>query len=125
MSGSDTDGSDSESSSERSLYARVRLEALQCLHGLAVSNAQLLHTSWLGLLPVCSVESRSPRDATLVDIILKDPVVKVSQWCVPIELSPCFINPWKLLGNLKRMLLTKLFSLDLLLDLLLSLPTHK
>ena len=89
MSGSDTDGSDSEAISEKSLYTRVRLEALQCLHCLAVSNAQLLHTSWLGLLPVYSVESRSPRDATLVDIILKDPVVKVSQFWTLAESPSC------------------------------------
>ena len=77
MSGSESESSDMDSSSEKSMYSKVRLEALQCLHELVLRDARRLHASWLGILPVYAMQAASLKDVTLIDVVLRDPVPKV------------------------------------------------
>ena len=77
VSGSDTEGSDTEGTSDKLVYSKARLEALKLLQTMAVKDAKTLHTFWTGLLPVYRIKSKNAQDATLMDILLQDPVSKV------------------------------------------------
>ena len=77
VSGSDTEGSDTEGTSDRLVYSKARLEALKLLQTMAVKDAKTLHTFWTGLLPVYGIKAKNAQDATLMDIVLQDPVSKV------------------------------------------------
>lgn len=78
ISGSESESSDTENSSDKSLYSRCRLESVRCLHTLAAKDAQKLHTSWLNVLPVYKLQATRLQDVTLVDMLLNDPVPKVN-----------------------------------------------
>ena len=80
LSGSESDASDSEDMSgtgDRFKSSKARLAALACLQALERWDAKALHPLWLALLPVYAPLTARPQDATLLDVLARDPSSKV------------------------------------------------
>ncbi|KAK9806281.1 hypothetical protein WJX72_008421 [[Myrmecia] bisecta] len=77
---SESEASDSEGSlgtGDRFKSSRVRLAALNCLQVLAKADGKALHPHWTALLPVHTPLSNRPGTASLMDVVVNDPLAKV------------------------------------------------